>query len=180
MYGLVNKAIGELVCEHFGVEKWHAVKIRSGIDIDFFLALEPYDDEITYTLANAVSEEMNMPIEQVMVAFGEYWVLKTGKEKYGALMSSGGADLKSFLLNLPVFHDRVALFYPKLIPPVFKVSDVTDQSLHLHYITTRPGLQDFVIGLIQGLGKFYSTEVKIELLQTRKEGSDHEIYKIIW
>jgi hypothetical protein len=35
------------------------IKVRSGIDIDFFISSEPYDD-ITFTLAQAVSEEMEM------------------------------------------------------------------------------------------------------------------------
>ena len=38
MYGIVNKAIEELVIENFGVEKWDAIKEESGIDIDFFWA----------------------------------------------------------------------------------------------------------------------------------------------
>jgi hypothetical protein len=34
MYGIVNKAIEELVTANFGEDKW-AIKVRSGIDIDF-------------------------------------------------------------------------------------------------------------------------------------------------
>lgn len=97
MYGIVNKAIEDLVVENFGQKKWEAIKKRSGVNIDFFLSNEPYDDDITYKLAGAVSEEMNMPISNVMHAFGEWWVLRTGKEKYGNLMAAGGANLKEFL-----------------------------------------------------------------------------------
>jgi len=37
MYGIVNKAIEDLVIANFGEEKWEAIKDRSGIDIDFLL-----------------------------------------------------------------------------------------------------------------------------------------------
>jgi hypothetical protein len=180
MYGIVNKAIEDLVKENFGEEKWDAVKERSGVDIDFFLSNEPYDDDITYKLAGAVSEEMDMPIEQVMHAFGEWWVLRTGKEKYGGLMEAGGSGLKEFLHNLPVFHNRVMLIYPKLTPPEFKVSNSEENSIHVHYYSKRVGLQDFVRGLLSGLGKMYNTPAQIELLQSRDDGSDHEIFKVSW
>jgi hypothetical protein len=180
MYGIVNKAIEELVTANFGEEKWEAIKLRSGIDIDFFISSEAYDDDVTFKLAQAVSEEMGMTLSAVLIAFGEWWVLKTTKEKYGGLMEAGGNDLKEFLLNLPLFHNRVMLIYPKLTPPEFKVSDITENSINLHYLSKREGLQDFVRGLIQGLGKMYNTPVVINLVQTRDEGSSHEIFNITW
>lgn len=180
MYGIVNKAIEDLVIANFGEEKWEAIKERSGIDIDFFISSEPYDDDVTFKLAVAVSEEMNMSVSDVLIAFGEWWVIKTTSEKYSGLMQSGGNNLKEFLLNLPNFHNRVMLIYPKLTPPEFKVSDETENSIHLHYFSKRQGLQEFVRGLIQGLGKMYNTPVTIELMQTRNEGSTHEIFKISW
>jgi hypothetical protein len=180
MYGIINKAIEELVTANFGEEKWEAIKLRSGIDIDFFISTEPYDDDITFKLAQAVSDEMGMTLSAVLVVFGEWWVLKTTKDKYGGLMEAGGNDLKEFLINLPLFHNRVMLIYPKLTPPEFKVSDVTENSINLHYLSKREGLQDFVRGLIQGLGKMYDTPVTINLIQTRYEGSSHEIFNIIW
>jgi hypothetical protein len=180
MYGIVNKAIEDLVKENFGEEKWNAIKERSGVDIDFFLSNEPYDDDITYKLAGAVSEEMNMPVSDVLHAFGEWWVLRTSKEKYGGLMEAGGSGLKEFLVNLPVFHNRVMLIYPKLTPPEFRVSDIQDNSIQVHYFSKRVGLQDFVHGLLSGLGKMYNTPTQIELLQSRDDGSDHEIFKVSW
>ncbi len=180
MYGIVNKAIEDLVIANFGEEKWEAIKDRSGIDIDFFISSEPYDDDVTFKLAIAVSQEMHMTVEEVLIAFGEWWVIKTTSEKYTGLMQSGGNNLKEFLLNLPNFHNRVMLIYPKLTPPEFKVSDETENSIQLHYFSKRQGLQEFVRGLIQGLGKMYNTPVVIKLMQTRNEGSSHEIFKISW
>ena len=82
-------------------------------------------------------------------------------------MEGGGSNLKEFLINLPSFHSRVMLMYPNLDPPEFKVSDIQDTSLHLHYFSKRPGLQDFMIGLLSGLGKMFDVSVNINLLQSR-------------
>lgn len=180
MYGIVNKAIEDLVKTNFGDEKWEAVKVRSGIDIDYFISNEPYDDNITYQLAGAVSEEMNISVPEVLQAFGEWWVLKTGKEKYGGLMEAGGQTLREFLINLPIFHNRIMLIYPKLTPPEFKVSHVEEKSIHVHYFSKREGLGEFVRGLLNGLGKMYKTPVTIELIQSRDQGDTHEIFKVNW
>ena len=180
MYGIVNRAIEELVIANYGEGKWQAIKKRSAVDVDFFVSSEPYDDDITYALANAVSEEMNISTHAVLESFGEWWILKTGKEKYGGLMQAGGKNLKEFLVNLPLFHNRIMLMYPKLTPPEFKVDNITDNSLWVHYYSKRQGLQEFVRGLLIGLAKMYEVNVNIELLQSRNYGSDHEIFKINW
>jgi len=180
MYGIVNKAIEDLVKVNFGENKWEAVKERSGVDVDFFISNESYDDDITYQLAGAVGEEMNIPVTSVLQSFGEWWILKTGKEKYGGLMEAGGKSLREFLINLPIFHNRIMLIYPKLTPPEFKVSHVEERSIHVHYYSKRHGLQEFVRGLLIGLSKMYKTESTVELLQSRDEGSDHEVFKVSW
>jgi hypothetical protein len=94
---------------------------RSGIDLDF-ISNEPYDDDITFKLAIAVSEEMNMSIGAVLIAFGECH--ENYIRKIPGLMNSGGINLKEFLVNLPVFHNRIMLIYPKLTTPEFKVSHI--------------------------------------------------------
>ncbi|MBA4144364.1 MAG: heme NO-binding protein [Azospira oryzae] len=180
MYGIINKAIEDLIKENFGEEKWDHILKRSGIEMDFFIGNEPYDDDITFKLAIAASEETGLSLSDVLITFGEWWVLRTCKQKYGGLMAAGGTSLKEFLQNLPVFHNRVMLIYPKLTPPEFRVSDQTEKSILIHYFSKRQGLQEFVRGLLQGLGKLYETSVDIDLIQTRNEGDNHEIYKVSW
>ena len=180
MYGIVNKAIEDMVKTSFGEEKWEAVKERSGVEVDYFISNEPYDDDITYKLADAVGQEMDIPVTDVLQAFGEWWILKTGKEKYGGLMEAGGHNLREFLVNLPIFHNRIMLIYPKLTPPEFKVSDIQEKSIHVHYYSKREGLQEFVRGLLSGLGKMYDTPTEIELIQSRDQGRNHEIFKVSW
>ena len=180
MYGIVNNAIESLVKTNFGEENWQVVLKKSNIGIDYFLNSQPYDDEITFALAEAVSTVNNMPIGDVFRAFGEWWIVKTGQEKYGHLMEAGGSNLKEFLINLPDFHNRIMLIYPKLTPPEFKVSEVETSSLNLHYYSKRAGLREFVHGLITGLAKMYKVTVTITLTHSRDANFDHEIFNIKW
>jgi hypothetical protein len=96
------------------------------------------------------------------------------------MLQAGGENLRAFLVNLPTFHNRIILLYPKLTPPEFKVSHLETTSLYLHYFSKRHGLQDFVNGLLRGLSKLYNTPVEILLIQSRNDGSDSEIFKVSW
>ncbi|MBF6642193.1 heme NO-binding domain-containing protein [Flavobacterium sp. J49] len=180
MYGIINKSIEDLVKSNFGAEKWNVILDKSGIEHNYFISSEPYDDDITFKLVNAIAMEMDMSLESVLYSFGEWWIIKTTKDKYSGLMETGGNNLRDFLINLPLFHNRVMLLFPKLTPPEFKISDIEQNSLQLHYFSKREGLQEFVRGLIQGLGIMFKTEIEIELLKTRQKGDNNEVFKISW
>jgi hypothetical protein len=177
MYGIVNQAIQGLVIENFGEEKWKDIKQKAHIQLDYFLSDSSYDDEITFNLVGAASEVLNIPASDILKAFGEYWVLKTGKEKYGDLMKAGGSNFKEFVQNLPNFHSRIMLIYPKLSPPEFFVEE-KDNKLILHYYSTRDGLTDFVVGLLHGLAKMFDTEMSLEHILTEKNESWHDVFEI--
>lgn len=178
MYGLINKSIEELVVANFGEEKWEEIKEHSNVDIDFFLSSEQYDDSVTFSLAGSIAEVMNIDIKDVLILFGEWWIIDTTNKKYGTMIHSSGTNLKDFLTSLPNFHNRVMMMYPKITPPEFQVTDITEDSLHVHYYSKRDGLQEFVRGLLQGLSKLFKQETKIELIKSRNEGSDHEVFKV--
>jgi hypothetical protein len=72
------------------------------------------------------------------------------------------------------------LLYPKLTPPEFKTSAITDSSIQIHYLSQRPGLSEFVRGLLSGLGKMFETNIEIELIESRDKGNEHEIFKVSW
>lgn len=180
MYGMVNNAIQELVCSRFGEDAWERIMQRAGVDIDVFVSNEGYDDKITYDLVGAASVELGLPADAILEAFGEHWILHTGRIGYGQLLNAVGKDLPEFLRNLPAFHTRVKLMLPNLQPPRFEVSDQTPTSLVLHYYTHRPGLSAFVVGLAKGLGQMFHTPVTVSIIKTKGPSSDHDAFLIAW
>lgn len=180
MYGLVNKSIEELVVANYGQEKWEEIKTKSNINIAYFISSESYDDDVTFTLAETIATELGVTVDDVLRLFGEWWILHTGKNHYGYMLESGGDNFKTFVLNLPSFHNRVMMMYPKLTPPEFKVSNVKEHHLHLHYFSQRKGLTAFVHGLMTGLGKFFNTEVTTEHVESIPSENTHEIIKVSW
>lgn len=180
MYGMVNKAIEDLIRRRFGDAIWERAKLRAGVDIDVFVSNDAYPDEVTYQLVAAASEVTQLPATDILFAFGEHWVLKVAREEYGGLLDAGGRTLREFLTNLPNFHERVSLIFPKLQPPQFRVSAVADDSLQLHYLTQRRGLSAFVGGLLSGLSKLFGDAVEVTQSAYQQQGADHDVFLLRW
>jgi hypothetical protein len=176
MYVLVNAAVQEFVSTNFGAAKWAAIKLEAGVTVDEFSRMQPYPDETTYKLVGAASKVLGVTPEDALRAFGEFWVLFTGKEGYGNLFDSAGGSFKDFLFNLDNMHTRVGASFPKLKPPSFRFDVIDDENLRMHYqpgLPTRQGLCPMVEGLIVGLSKHFQTEVSMEHSACSKSGADH-------
>ena len=76
----------------------------------------------------------------ILEAFGEYWILYTADEGYGQLLNLSGSNLKEFLGNLNMLHDRITNIMPDLEPPKFTVREIDDNKIELIYESDRDGL----------------------------------------
>lgn len=180
MYGLVNKALKEMIASRHGAAVWEQIKQKAEVEVDVFVATEGYPDDMTYRLVGAASEHLGIAAEKILNDFGVHWVVKTAVEGYGHLMTAGGKDLREFLINLPNFHNRVKLILPHLEPPQFRCTDIEDHSLRLHYYSHREGLAPFVTGLIKGLGEMFKTPVSSSHVVSRGRDGDHDVFYISW
>lgn len=178
MYGLVNQAIQGLVTENFGQEAWAKIKNRAGITQDIFIGSEMYPDETTYHLAAAAAEELKMTLTEVLRAFGRYWILNIAEKKYHSMMESGGTSFSEFLINLPNFHSRVMLMYADIKPPEFRIDQISETKLHLHYFSTRQGLTEFVHGLVMGLAELFKQKIELNCIQQQFTDNEHDIFEI--
>lgn len=180
MYGMVNKAIQDLVEKQFGKDAWERIRLRADICEEVFIGTEIYSDSVTYQLVGAASEELHRAPEQILESLGVHWVLHTAAEHYGYMMEAAGRTFSEFMGNLPMLHDRIILIFPRMSPPGFAVRDHGPSSLILEYRSIRPGLQPFIIGLIKGLGTFFSTDIDVTLIAGRTTGMDHDEFSITW
>ena len=178
MYGLVNKAIHDMICTYYSPEIWQKIKQKAEIDSDTFISMESYPDDLTHRLVKSASEILDLPPPEIMKAFGEFWVQYTAQEGYGELMDMSGDTLPEFLQNLDDLHTRVGVSFPKLQPPSFDCEEASAQTLHLHYRSQREGLAPMVSGLVQGLGTRLNTDVEITQVQSRSDGADHDEFAI--
>lgn len=178
MYGLVNKAIQDMVCSRFGEEIWKEIKQKADVGVDVFISMEGYPDDITHRLVKAASVVLGLSTSEIMQAFGEFWVKYTSEEGYGEMMDMSGDNLPEFLENLDNLHARVGVSFPHLQPPSFECSEMEENSLSLHYRSHREGLTPMIVGLVQGLGTRFDTEVEITQTQSRGDGAEHDEFLV--
>lgn len=180
MYGLVNRAIEEMVVEGHGKAAWTEITVAAGLEgQDFLNSMSEYPDEITYRLVGAACRVLGAQPQDVLFAFGEYWVLHTAAGGYGDLFEMAGSEFAEFLENLDSLHLRVGLSFPELKPPSFEVEHLGEGHLNLHYRSGRAGLAPMVCGLLSGLAKKLQTEIEIEQIQAQSPDNElHDIFSI--
>jgi hypothetical protein len=180
MYGLVNKAIQDLVTKGYGEDAWKEVCKMSGFADEDFVGMEPYPDSLTYELVGNISKLTGMDNAKILELFGEHWILYTADEGYGDLMDLTGSNFVDFLNNLDMLHERINNIMPHLAAPEFKTRNKTENSIELEYRSHREGFIPMLNGLIKGLGKRFDMEVTVEQIDFKNKGADCDVFLIKW
>ncbi len=178
MYGLVNRAVQELVTKNHGEEVWLRIRSQAKVDTPSFLRLTQYPDEVTYALVGAASAELGVPASDLLREFGRSWIGFAMREGYRELFQISGKDLRSFLANLDNLHARLGMTFVGMNAPSFVVSDKGPDEMLVRYYSSRPGLAPFVQGLLEGLGPVFGCQVQATIESTRADGHDHDAFHV--
>jgi hypothetical protein len=179
MYGLLNRAIKDLVESRFGEEMWRTVASRVSPDAFDFIAMKVYPDELTYDLVAAVSDVSGLTQHQVMDAFGEHWITYTGHVGHGDIISIMGDDTITFLRNLDAMHSRLMSIYTELEPPKFLITDLGEGVYEMEYHSHRAGLWPIVIGMVRGLSVLMRQNVAVRLVKPKVEAVGYDTFELI-
>jgi hypothetical protein len=93
-------------------------------------------------------------------------------------MKMMGNDPITFLKNLDHMHARVSTIYPDLEPPKFVITELGGNRYEMEYHSHRPGLAPVVVGLIRGVGKMFSTELKLTLLEAKTQPVGYDRFEL--
>lgn len=176
MYGIINKAVEALVKETWGEETWLNICTDAEVDPLGFLAMEQYEEAITFRLLDSASKISGLPAEDILRVLGEFFISFMGREGYGLLLKAAGSNLAEFLSNMDNLHSRINSTFTEASPPSFRVEKLGEGHLRLHYYSHRQGLAPLVEGLMTGLGKMFSTPVTTTLEVSKASGADHDIF----
>ncbi len=155
MYGMVNRAIMDLVLANWDQATWNRICDRAGLDAPRFANTTVYDDAVTFDLVAAASEVLETPAHEILEGFGRHWILFTGREGWGPLFDIAGDDLRTFVGGLDALHARVQASMPNCRMPSFAVQSSDEASLVVEYRSERDGLAPMVIGLLKGLAEYF-------------------------
>jgi hypothetical protein len=178
MHGLVNQGIHDLAVQLGGEQLWLDIRAAAGVDVDNFIGMDNYSDDMTYQLVHGASVVLGLSESDVLQAFGKHWVMYTGRRGYGPIFETMGSTLPEFLANLDGMHTRLSLSMPELRPPSFVCEQRTDQLLRLEYWSDRPGLAPMVLGLLSGLGELFELTLSVTHTIKKSDGADHDEFMI--
>lgn len=160
MYGMVNKAVRGFVLKNFDEPTWGRIHTKAGVD-ENFIAMQTYDDDVTYNLVGAAHEELGIDVPVILHGFGEYWVSDVATASYADLMKKTGVGFIDFVKNLDHLHERIRTTFPNYKPPSFRVKELQPKTLQVDYYSHREGLLPFVEGLFKGLADHYGESITI-------------------
>ena len=66
MYGMVNKGLRAFIVGAAGEATWQQIRDRAGVDVDRFVSMQGYPDDVTYALAGAAAEQLEQPLPAVL------------------------------------------------------------------------------------------------------------------
>jgi hypothetical protein len=161
MYGMVNLALHQMVSDLHGGDVWNRIREGAGCESEHFLRMDSYPDELTYRLVASAVEELKIPADRLLYAFGEYWV--------GFAHAAGYSDFfracdsyAGFVRQLDAMHARLELAFPDFKPPQFSCKIESEDRIEVIYRSHRVGLAPFVRGLLVGLGEPFGVTATVE------------------
>lgn len=196
MFGWINDCTECLVISKFGQETWHKIKEKANCEVEDsgFLRYHYYPDSDTVTLVVAASEVLGISVDDVLYAFGDYFIDYVSDNGYSNILECLGSNLRDWLSNLNSLHDHLKASYPKgFVAPVFWSEDDVDfetttagvdsNAILVHYFSQRGSLLvPLVVGCIKKLSKVYfDLDITMTQLQLQDEenGVNHTSWRVM-
>ena len=173
MYGMIHKAMQQMLQEQLpagAVSRLAELRQRCS---DLFISASEHTDEVTLELLEKSADDLQLPLEDFMFRFGEYWITFADHCAYAPLMRIAGATFPEFIENLDRLHVGVREAIPNARTPRFRVVQADNTEITVAYYSTRAGLEPFVTGLLCGLLRRFGLDGTVK---RTSGGSNDEIW----
>lgn len=161
MYGMIHKAVRDMVEAQFGEEAWQKIAEDAGVSDEHLLSMNTYEDQVVYDMIGSATKMLGLTPEQVLEGFGSYFVTETLQNNYKSILQTYGKSSFELLENLNALHTSIKATFTGYRPPSFTVANISSNEIDLVYESTRVGLTPFVRGLVAGAAAFYNESVTI-------------------
>lgn len=170
MKGVVFNILEDMVTEQGGLLMWQKVLDKVGVD-GGYTAVATYGDDELFSIVGAVIDELGVPAEEVIGAFGTYMFGQLAR-RYPVFVDSCD-DFFSFLESIDsVIHLEVRKLMTETQLPNIKCTRIGDSQLLMDYSSPRK-LCLLAEGLIYGAADHYCNRIKIEHPVCMHKGADH-------
>ena len=170
MKGVVMNLLNEMVEETFGIEEWNAVLDEAGVS-GAYTAAGLYEDAELLSLVSIISQRKDIPVPDLVYAFGEFMFPQFVKRYPGLIDSS--MDFLDFLETIDgVIHVEVKKLYPDAITPAFQYERQAENKLLLNYSSSRQ-MCELAEGLIAGAATHFGVSYELSHSPCMHNGADH-------
>jgi len=167
MKGVILDCLKNLVTAKFGIDRWQNISVKAGLKPnEVFLATVDFDDKIAINLLNSTCSVLNLNIDAVATAYGEYWMNFYASKMYAGYISNVKSS-KELLLKLDNIHTLVTKNMPNSRPPKFTYEWKDNKTLLMNYDSKR-NLIDLFIGLAKGVGRYYKENLTVKKITNTK------------
>ncbi|MCZ8171612.1 MAG: heme NO-binding domain-containing protein [Novosphingobium sp.] len=170
MYGMIHRALRQMVLDTEGSHTWQVIEQRAAIGPAHLISSAVYDDDTTLRVLSATSETLNEALDRLLYRFGIYWIEYAEKSSFAPILNFTGADLESFIRNLDTMHRTITDVLPGSQMPSFQVQDQQPGRMIVQYRSHRTGLEPFVEGLLVGLIERFGLEGSVNRLSAGDAG----------
>jgi len=170
MKGIINQCAVELLKNKFGEDKLLAVLKETGLPEDLeIVTLEDYPDEISIKFITAAAKVLNITPDDVMLAFGDYWVNEFAFKKFKIIFAKYN-NAKDFLKGMDSTHRWATETMEGATPPHFEYESPDNNTLIMHYFSKRK-LIKILEGLIRGVIKHFNVQADVIQIASNKPGA---------
>lgn len=181
MYGMVNNIIKDYIIRETGEEGWQHIREEAGIQMEEFVSMQQYPDEVSGAMVGAFCGYTSMDGAAALEEIGLFFIQISKKHyDYYEVLEMAGDTLPDMLQNLDELHVRVADQFEELRPPSFWCTEIKDDSLILHYDSPRDGLGPMIVGLVKGLGEMIHVTCEVKQTVFKSEGASHDEFHVLY
>ncbi|MBU2179661.1 MAG: heme NO-binding domain-containing protein [Gammaproteobacteria bacterium] len=172
MQGMVFTALSDMVIEKFGMDCWNTILQQAELSSEgIFTSGQQYPDGELLQLVGIISNQLNIPVPDLVKAFGVYLFPVLYARKPKQLQNVNGViEFLTYVEN--TIHYEVKRLYPDTYLPTFEHELLPDGRLKLIYRSKRK-MCTLAEGLVEGAAAQFNQHVRIEHPVCIHRGAEH-------
>lgn len=171
VHGIVLKGMKDFVTSEYDHDAWLAIQRGAGVEGEVYVPITEYDDADVLALVESASEVADVPVPDLLGAFGEFLVPPL-VETYGVHVDEEWTGLE-LIANVETYiHEALrAKQLSTYTPPNLSSEWVGESEVRVTYGSERE-LCALAKGLLRGVGDYYDEEFEVEEPTCMLDGDD--------
>ncbi|MCZ8145143.1 heme NO-binding domain-containing protein [Flavobacterium sp.] len=172
MYGIFINAIKAYAIHNEGQQVWQQVCASAGLEDDFFINSEFYPDPLLENILKALVYYSGKTTADLYYHIGYWWALHSVPKLYLGKLEKGVPAYRQFLLDFPLFINRLSLIYEKLTLTQFRSVNVSEAAIDFFHTPYRLKEPRFSEGVLHGFAALFAVpDEAFSVQQLETEGA---------